>query len=183
MADNQETVSNVPFYSSSDNLPGSWSARLNNGFDLYDLFSNPDKSDEGDPDLILSTLINRSDYLSVSKLNKVINEYGSPTFTILHCNIRSLSKNFNLIEEMLRTLDSKSDIIGVTETKLNEFSVANVDIESYNFYHTDSPTNAGGAALYINNSLKTIPRPDIKFDMNLVESCWAHIDNGKNKNQ
>lgn len=39
----------------------------------------------------------------------------------------------------------------------------------------------GGAAIYISKSLKSIPRPDIKFDMQLVESCWAEIDpcNGK----
>ena len=42
----------------------------------------------------------------------------------------------------------------------------------------DSPTNAGGAALYIANNLKAVPRPDIKFDVALVESCWAEIDAG-----
>ena len=43
----------------------------------------------------------------------------------------------------------------------------------------DSPTNAGGAALYIANNLKAVPRPDIKFDVALVESCWAEIDAGE----
>ena len=65
MADNRETVSSVPSYSLSNNLLGSWSGSLNNDFDLY----NPDKSDECDPDLILSAP--RSDYFSVPILNKV----------------------------------------------------------------------------------------------------------------
>ena len=39
----------------------------------------------------------------------------------------------------------------------------------------DSPTNAGGAALYMANNLQAVPRPDIKFDVALVESCWAEI--------
>lgn len=91
-------------------------------------FSNPDKSDEHDPDLMLSAP--RSDYFSVPELNKTIGELGSQTLTIFHCNIRSLSKNLNLLEDVLCTLDSKPDVIGVTETKLNEFSVANVDILS-----------------------------------------------------
>lgn len=48
-------------------------------------------------------------------------------------------------------------------------------------FFTDSPTNAGRAAIYIANNLKAIPRPDIKFNMELVESCWAQIDAGKGK--
>ena len=59
-----------------------------------------------------------------------------------------------------------------------EKSISNVNIEGYNFYHTDSPTNAGGAALYITSNLNAIPRPDIKFKMNLVESCCPEIDAG-----
>ena len=62
-----------------------------------------------------------------------------------------------------------------------EKSISNVNIEGYNFYHTDSPTNAGGAALYITSNLNAIPRPDIKFKMNLVESCCPEIDAGKDK--
>lgn len=42
-------------------------------------------------------------------------------------------------------------------------------------FFTDSPTNAGGAALYIANNLKAIPRPDIKFNMELVESMLAKV--------
>ena len=45
----------------------------------------------------------------------------------------------------------------------------------------DSPKNAGGAALYEANSLKAVPKPDIKFDVALVECCWADIDAGEGK--
>ena len=67
------------------------------------------------------------------------------------------------------------------ETKLGEKCICNVNIKGYNFFHTDSPTNAGGAALYIADNLKAVPRPDIKFDIALVESCWAEIDAGEGK--
>ena len=103
------------------------------------------------------------------------------SFSILHCNIRSLSKNLNLLEELLCSFDSKLDILGITETKLAEKSISNVNIKGYNFLHTDSLTNAGGAALYIANNLKAVPRPDIKFEITQVESCWAEIDAGKGK--
>ena len=66
-------------------------------------------------------------------------------------------------------------------TELGEKSISNVNIKVYNFFHTNSPTNAGGAALYIADNLRAVPRPDIKFDIALVESCWAEIDAGEGK--
>ena len=109
----------------------------------------------------------------VRTFNKMLVNSDAKSFSILPCNIRSLSKNLNLLEELLCSLDSKLDILGITETKLGEKSISNVNIKGYNFFHTDSPTNAGGAA-----NLKAVPRPDIKFDVALVESCWAEIDAG-----
>ena len=75
------------------------------------------------------------------------------------------------------------DILGIIETKLNESSVNNLDLKNYKLFRTGSKTNAGGTstALYIANSLQAIPRYDIGFDMDQVESTWCEIDNGKNK--
>ena len=159
-------------------MVGSWPDRRHD-LDLYDLLPNPNKFDECDPDLMLNTPC--SEYYSVRSFNKMLVNSDAKSFSILHCNIRSLSKNLNLLEELLCSLDSKLDILGITETKLGEKSISNVNIKGYNFFHTDSPTNAGGAALYIGNILKAVPRPDIKFDVELVESCWAEIDAGEGK--
>ena len=159
-------------------MVGSWPDRRHD-LDLYDLLPNPNKFDECDPDLMLNTPC--SEYYSVRSFNKMLVNSDAKSFSILHCNIRSLSKNLNLLEELLCSLDSKLDILGITETKLGEKSISNVNIKGYNFFHTDSPTNAGGAALYIANNLKAVPRPDIKFDVALVESCWAEIDAGEGK--
>ena len=149
-------------------MVGSWLDRRHD-LDLYDLLSNPNKFDECDPDLTLNTPC--SGYSSVRSLNKMLVNSDAKSLLILHCNIRSLSKNVNLLEELLCSLDSKLDILGITETKLSEKSISNVNIKGYNFFHTDSPTNAGEAALYIANNLKAVPKPDIKFDVALVESC------------
>ena len=89
--------------------------------------------------------------------------------------------NLNLLEELLCSFDSKLDILGITETKLGEKSISNVNIKDYNFFHVDSLTNTGGAALDIANSLKAVPRPHIKFEIAQAESCWAEIDAGKGK--
>ena len=82
---------------------------------------------------------------------------------------------------MLCSLDSTPDIVTITETRLSSNSISNLDIPKYNVFHTDSPTPAGGAAIYVNKDLKAIPRPDLKIDLPLVESCWVEIDPNNNR--
>ena len=175
MAINEETVSILPFSSLSDrdfdHFPGNWSVpNLDEMNDLYNLLPNPDKTDQSHPDC--------SKYYSIKKLNYVLKKSGSSLF-IFHCNTRSLSKNFNPHKEIW-ILWIRSLILGITEIKLNESSVNNSDLRNYKLFRTDSKTNAGGTALYIDNSLQAIPRCDIGLDMDQVESTWCEIDNGKN---
>ena len=143
------------------------------------MIPNPDKSDETNPDLMLT--FPQSDYYSISKMNNVLINAGPKALSMLHCNIRSLPKNMTLLDDMLCSIDKRPDILSITETKLNSNTITNVDLPNYNFYHTDSPTPAGGAAIYIKRTLKSIPRPDIILNIKLVETCWAEIDpcNGK----
>ena len=72
---------------------------------------------------------------------------GERTF-ILHANTRSLHKNFDNLIDVCESLSSKPDIICLTKTKLKDIPYANIDIPNYNSYHSPSPTNAGGVAIY-----------------------------------
>lgn len=65
--------------------------------------------------------------------------------------------------------------MAITETKLNNNNVSNIDLNNYHFFHTDSTTMAGGAGLYISKDLQSVHRPDLKFSIPLVESCWSEI--------
>ena len=82
---------------------------------------------------------------------------------------------------MLYSLDSGLDVIAISETQLNPNPISNTELLNYNLFHVDSPTLAGGVAIYANKVLKTIPRPDLKIDLPLVESCWIEIDPWNNK--
>ena len=95
-------------------MVGSWPDRRHDR-DLYDLLQSPNKFDEWDPDLMLNTPC--SEYYSVCSFNKMLVNSDAKSFSILHCNIRSLSKKLNLLEELLCSLDSKLYIVGITETK------------------------------------------------------------------
>ena len=146
--------------------------------DFYNLLPNPDKNDEADPDLMF---INpQSDYYSISKMNILTNRQGKG-ISLFHCNIRSLTKNLDLLNDMLYSLDSGLDVIAISETRLNPNSISNTGLLSCNLFHVDSPTLAGGVAIYANKALKTIPRSDLKIDLPLVESCWIEIDPCNNK--
>lgn len=73
-----------------------------------------------------------------------------------------------MLEDFFYTLDKRPEILAITQT--SNLVVNNVDLLNYDLYHTDSATLAGGAGIYITKTLKSIPRPDIKFNMQLVES-------------
>ena len=116
-----------------------------------------------------------------SKLNNIFNTTQGKGVSLFHCNIRSWTKNLTLLNDVLYSLDSRPDIVAITETRLSSNSISNLDIPNYNVFHTDSPTRAGGALIYVNKVLKAIPRPDLKIDLPLVESCWVEIDPNNNR--
>ena len=101
----QNSLQALPFHDLDDRefhiLDGSCHLQIDNLKDLYlyNLPPNPDKSDDTDPDHIL---INpQSDYYDISSLNKVLSKSGVKSFSFLHCNISSLSKNIGLIKYQL----------------------------------------------------------------------------------
>ena len=115
MADYQENVSScLPLYDLTDRefkaMVGTWLDGRHD-LDLCDLFLNPNKFYESDPDLMLNTPC--SEYYSVHGFNKMSVNLDVKFFSILHCNIRSLSIG-NLLEDLLCSFDSKLDILGMT---------------------------------------------------------------------
>ena len=84
-----------------------------------------------------------------------------------------MQKTLSELKDFIYTLEKYPSVIG--KTKLNENSVSNIEMLGYKFYHSDSVTSAGGAALYISKTLHSAERPDIKLDIQDVESCWAEI--------
>ena len=78
-------------------------------------------------------------------------------------------------------LDRRPNIIAISETRLKENSVSNIELPQYYFFHHDSPTAAGGAGFYVSKNWKSIPRPNVQLNVELVKSCWVEVDpfNGK----
>lgn len=69
--------------------------------DLYGtILPNPDKFDNNDSDIMLE--IPCSSYYTIEKFNKAFSDCGSnKNLTLLHCNIRSLPKNIDSLNNLL----------------------------------------------------------------------------------
>jgi len=104
-----------------------------------------------------------------------IDSMKDSSFSLFHCNIRSLSKHFDEFSNLLASLKNQFSVIGISETKLNPNSLGNIDLPDYNFLRNDSSTQAGGAGLYIHNSLSFIPRSDLNITFEECENIWIEI--------
>ena len=121
--------------------------------DLFEIIPNPDSHDECDPDNIIT--VPNSDYYSVSNINELLATSTSNALKIFHCNIRNLQKDLNLLNDLLFNFNKAPEFLRITETRLNNQSIQNIDITGYNFYHINSLTMAGGVGIYMQTRLRT----------------------------
>ena len=126
-------------------------------------------------------------YYSTNKFhdNNSINDcLSAKSFSVLNCNIRSFSANFDALARMLSELYFPFSIIGLTEVKIkeNEMPAINTDIPSYHFISQPSNSNAGGVGFYINNNLKTKIRTDLSSRTDEYEALWIEIINNSKRN-
>jgi len=94
---------------------------------------------------------------------KPVKSNKSSSVILLHLNIRSLNKNFYLLNEFLVSLKF------------------NVSIPNYNFYHVNSSSAAGGVAVYVSNKLE-VKSYSTQFDLPNSESLWLEISEPKSNN-
>jgi hypothetical protein len=130
--------------------------------DLYaDIIESPDRNENYDDFDMKQT----SKYLPT-------NNKG---YSIFHCNIRSLGKNLNLLNDILLMCKEMPSFIAISETKLSDNSNSNISIPGYRFLSKPSQTSAGGVGIYINNDIEFIRRWDIEFDFEGVQTCFIEI--------
>ncbi len=99
-----------------------------------------------------------------------------------HLNITSLQLHIEELRSLLLILDHPFDIIAITETRLlDQNPKINISIPGYDFYHTETHTQKGGAGIYVKNTLDC----DIVRNLNasLDDVCESIFIEIKNKNQ
>ena len=96
---------------------------------------------------------------------------------VMHINTRSLQHNFENLNDLFLQMKFQPDILCVSETKIKISPLINISLPGYEFFHVDSPTNAGGVAIYISNILQL--QYDLIYDFNLdllsCEDIWINV--------
>ena len=76
---------------------------------------------------------------------------------LMHINVLSLPKNFHVCHEFISQLAFTPDVTCISEIRIKNQPLVNIDLSNYSFHYVDSVTNAGegGVAMYIHSSLNS----------------------------
>ena len=88
---------------------------------------------------------------------------------ILHFNTCSLQAHFDELLDFLQDLSSLPSIILISETRINNNPVINIDISGYYFVHFPSSTKAGGVGAYLSTSLKFTLKDNLQFNVRICD--------------
>ena len=125
-------------------------------------------------------------YYNLENLNSTLKQFNSfqleVNLSLFHLNTCSLLKHLDEIDILHNSLNLDFDILGFSETRLKNYSIA-PNIEGYNAFHNYSTSKAGGTSLYVANSIPSFSRPDLEtvlfLDGNL-ESTFVEILHNSN---
>ena len=139
-----------------------------------------------DPDINLPSSTNfkyytTQDFLDSNQIQACVN---SKSFSVLHCNIRSLAANYDKLSHMLDELKHSFSIIGLTETKhkLDREQMYQNNLPEYDFISQPSHTNAGGTGFYVKTNLSYSLRSDLSCSSVEFESIWIEVDSNLHHN-
>ena len=102
----------------------------------------------------------------------------SSCMSLLCYNVRSLVNKLSRFQELVSELNWEFDIIGITETWINEnnydlFSLPNYH-EPYQKYRTNK--KGGGVLLYVRDSIQYKIRPDLHMEQDFIENIFIEIE-------
>ena len=122
----------------------------------------------------------------IPHMNSTLLLCNSPdkSISFLHCNIRSLSANFENLQHMLNTLNHPFKIIGLSQTwiSFNKDALANLFLPGFDFISQPAKFSIGGVGLCIANTLRYTIRDDLISSSDQEESLWIEVQNDKAKN-
>ena len=127
-----------------------------------------------------------SKYITQDQLNDVVKHFSDDTFSLIHLNVRSLSKHFDELQILLNhQSESKHSfsVIGLTETWLTSninlpFAIHGYDLIVNNRFKK----TGGGVALYLSDCFKFTVLDEITLMNDFIESLFVEITVPNSKN-
>ena len=144
--------------------------------------------DDADPDINFFSQVQPSNisskYYDENNFNTELGEISERNnFSLLHLNIRSVPKNFNNLTNYVQNLKINFDVIGLTETWINEANTNLYNIEGYvqrELYRKQR--KGGGVSLYVKEEIVFNDRDDLTFNNNNVESLFIELSSSEQQN-
>ena len=123
----------------------------------YEIRSKPSKLpnlDDYDIDKNYIQAIN-SKYIDQLNFNKLTSTSLSKSLSLMHANIRSLSKHIDELKTVLLMSKIKFDFVGISESQeqVHKDFIVNVDMKGYHKYNQLSKSASGGVVIYVNSNL------------------------------
>ena len=125
-----------------------------------------------------------SKYITQFQLKDVVKNFSKDTFSLLHINIRSISKHFDDLQILLDNQSKHSfSVIGLTETWLSSDTNLPYAIDGYDFIvNNRSKKSGGGVALYLSNCFEFTVLYELNFMNEFIESLFVEISIPQSKN-
>ena len=102
--------------------------------------------------------------------------YNTTQLLILHINVRSLQKNFDAFEGLVKSMKTKPHIILISETWLNPALSKSYTLDNYRLEVSCQPDFRGkGVAAYIDASLPYSRRRDLESDSQQHQSIFIEL--------
>ena len=152
-------------------------------FDIPKIFANSINEFISDDDNEMSDICK---YYSTDIYNELQDKKNN-FLSVFHTNIRSLNKNFEGLETFLSNLDTKFDVISLSETWAAKRPKFSKKLCGYHpFEEIAGYTQNSGCGIYIRENIKYKLRTDLnlkfKNDDEEFQSLWVEIINKKKKN-
>ena len=179
ISDDWFDVTNISFCDLQNKLLNPFD--LNNNSHSFPMYNN-------DPDLqyfnnVYSAVQNNCDYFvedtfinkcaQLSTMNKM--------FSLLHINIRSISKHLHELDQYLHVLNHNFSVIGISEIWCQDYNVNSCDLPGYKAEHIYRHTKVGGGvALYIKDNIAYHTRLDITKLNDYIECQFIEIHKDSN---
>ena len=126
-------------------------------------------------------LLESCQYSTLGNLNQSC--LSQSNLLVLHLNIRSLPKNFDVLEHFVHNLAHKPYIIIISETWLDAALASSFNLDGYSLETSSQPDPRGkGSAIYIRNSVAYRRRGELESSIHQYQSVFLEFKSTHNQN-
>ena len=103
--------------------------------------------------------------------------------SVIHLNIRSISRNGDAFITFLSCLKRSFDVICLSETFVNDLNIVNNFLDDYIGYHSirEGDRARGGVAIYIKKHINASLLPNFTINADFIETVFIEIINNNKK--